>query len=149
MSPTLNKLYFLATDRRKGTERSDRPALSNPTKYNSIPEIQKRTTEHRLGLHITFLLLFTLGYTQQNYNFTKTGSRRRGNGGFFFRKTFLSQKEYKPMSALHDTTRHDTTRQYLLTFWSSSFVEQIFKNSFSVSQPTQVFLVTVTNQLVQ
>jgi hypothetical protein len=80
MLPTFNMLRFLATGRRKGTERSDSPALSNPTKYNSIPEIQKRTTEHRLGLHIAFLLLFTLGYTQQNYNFAKNGNRRRGNG---------------------------------------------------------------------
>jgi hypothetical protein len=83
MLPILNILYFLATGRRKGTKPSDSPALSNPTKYILIPEIQKRTTEHRLGLHITFLLLFTLGYTQQNYNFAKTGSRRRGNGSFF------------------------------------------------------------------
>jgi len=91
MLPTLNILYFLATGRRKSTERPDSPALSNPTKYNSIPEIQKRTTEHRQGLHITFLLLFTLGYTQQNYNFAKTGSKRRGNGSFFVSsKTFIS-----------------------------------------------------------
>jgi hypothetical protein len=57
---------------------------------------------------------------------------------------FLSQNEYKPMSALHDTTR-----QHLLTFHTGGFMEQIFKNSFSASQRTQFFSVMVTNQLVQ